>query len=82
MNQRIIEKLTDKDDRYAYALTEKIASESEKTDTWFSYFDDSVSYSVTQNHLSGTALFASLLRIFSGMTKTGLQIILINFSSI
>ena len=42
MNQPIIQKLTDKDDRYAYALTEKIASESEKTDTWFGYFDDFV----------------------------------------
>lgn len=40
MKENIIAKLTSKDDKYAYAVSEKIISESQDTDTWYEYFDD------------------------------------------
>ncbi|MCH3972979.1 MAG: SufBD protein [Oscillospiraceae bacterium] len=36
----IIAKLTSKDDKYACAISDKIISESQKTDEWYEYFDD------------------------------------------
>jgi len=40
MRENMIAKLTSKDDKYAYAISEKIISESQDTDTWYEYFDD------------------------------------------
>ena len=39
MEENIIEKLTAKDDKYAWAFTEKIISESKLTDVWYEYLD-------------------------------------------
>ncbi len=38
--KEILLKLTSKDDRYAYAIAEKIISESQDTDEWYEYFED------------------------------------------
>ncbi len=38
--QEIITKLTSKDDKYAWAIADKIISESQDTDKWYEYFDD------------------------------------------
>lgn len=43
MKENITAKLTDKDDKYAYAVTEKIIAESQKTDEWYECFDEFVS---------------------------------------
>ena len=43
MKENIIKNLTEKDDKYACALSEKIISESKETDEWYEYFDDFVS---------------------------------------
>ena len=40
MKENIIKNLTEKDDKYACALSEKIISESKETDEWYAYFDD------------------------------------------
>lgn len=40
MKENMIAKLTSKDDKYAYAIAERIISESQDTDTWYEYFDD------------------------------------------
>lgn len=40
MKENIIKNLTAKDDKYAWALSEKIISESKETDEWYEYFDD------------------------------------------
>lgn len=40
MTGNITAGLTAKDDKYAYALAEKIISESQETDEWYEYFDD------------------------------------------
>jgi len=40
MKENIVAKLTSKDDKFAYALSDKIISESQDTDTWYEYFDD------------------------------------------
>lgn len=40
MEDKITLKLTDKDNRYAYALASKIIAESQKTDEWYEYFDE------------------------------------------
>ena len=37
--QDIIAKLTAKDDKYAYAIADRIISESRDTDEWYEYFD-------------------------------------------
>ena len=37
--QDIIAKLTAKDDKYAYAIADKIISESQDTDKWYEFFD-------------------------------------------
>ncbi|MBE6837911.1 MAG: SufBD protein, partial [Ruminococcus sp.] len=37
--QGIIAKLTEKDDKYACAIADKIISESQDTDEWYEYFD-------------------------------------------
>ena len=37
--QDIIAKLTAKDDKYAYAIADKIISESQDTDEWYEFFD-------------------------------------------
>lgn len=39
MKQDVLEKLTSKDDKYACAYSEKIISESRKTDEWYDCFD-------------------------------------------
>lgn len=39
MEEIIIEKLTAKDDKYAWAFSEKIISESKLTDEWYEYLD-------------------------------------------
>ena len=39
--QEIIAKLTAKDDKYACAIADKIISESQDSDKWYEYFDDS-----------------------------------------
>lgn len=39
MEENITEKLTAKDDKYAWAFTEKIISESKLTDEWYEYLD-------------------------------------------
>ena len=38
--KEILVKLTSKDDKYAYAIAEKIISESQDTDEWYEYFED------------------------------------------
>ena len=38
--QEIITKLTSKDNKYAWAIADKIISESQDTDKWYEYFDD------------------------------------------
>lgn len=40
MKEHILAELTSKNDRYAWALTEKIVSESRETDQWYECFDD------------------------------------------
>lgn len=40
MKEGIVPKLTSKDDKYAWAIAEKIISESQETDQWYQYFDD------------------------------------------
>lgn len=40
MNENIVAGLTEKDDKYACALADKIISESQETDKWYKYFDD------------------------------------------
>lgn len=40
MGESITEKLTVKNDKYAYALADKIISESQVTDEWYEYFDE------------------------------------------
>lgn len=40
MKEDIVARLTAKDDQYAYALDEKIISESRDTDEWYEYLDD------------------------------------------
>ena len=40
MKEDIVARLTAKDDQYAYALAEKIISESRDTDEWYEYLDD------------------------------------------
>lgn len=40
MKENIVERLTAKDDHYAYAFADKIQSESQETDEWYEYFDD------------------------------------------
>ena len=39
MEENIIEKLTAKEDKYAWAFAEKIISESKLTDEWYEYLD-------------------------------------------
>ena len=41
--QEIIAKLTDKDDKFACAIADKIITESRETDAWYEYFDAFVS---------------------------------------
>ena len=41
--KEILLKLTSKDDKYAYAIADKIISESQDSDEWYEYFDDFVS---------------------------------------
>ena len=38
--KEILLKLTSKDDKYAYAIADKIISESQDSDEWYEYFDD------------------------------------------
>jgi len=38
--KEILIKLTSKDDKYAYAIADKIISESQDSDEWYEYFDD------------------------------------------
>jgi len=45
--QEIIAKLTEKDDKYACAIADKIISESQDTDDWYEYFD---SFASLLNH--------------------------------
>ena len=45
--QKIIAKLTEKDDKYACAIADKIISESQDTDDWYEYFD---SFASLLNH--------------------------------
>lgn len=40
MKENIIAKLTAADDKYAWAFTDKIISESQESDEWYEYFDD------------------------------------------
>lgn len=40
MISNVLLKLTAKDDKYAFTLTEKIIAESQETDEWYEYFDD------------------------------------------
>lgn len=40
MKEQILADLTSKNDRVAWALTEKIVSESQETDQWYDCFDD------------------------------------------
>lgn len=40
MKENVIAKLTDKDNKYAYAVSEKIIAESRETDEWYAYFDE------------------------------------------
>ena len=40
MQEDIIEELTSKDDKHAFAIMDKIVSESMDTDKWYKYFDD------------------------------------------
>lgn len=40
MQEDIITKLTSKDDKFACAFADKIISESQETDEWYTYFDD------------------------------------------
>lgn len=40
MKEHILSELTSKNDRYAWAMTEKIVSESQETDQWYECFDD------------------------------------------
>ena len=40
MKEHILAELTSKNDRYAWALTEKIVAESQETDQWYECFDD------------------------------------------
>lgn len=40
MKENIVAKLTEKDDKYACALADKIVSESQETGEWYEYFDD------------------------------------------
>lgn len=42
MKLDIIAKLTSKNDKYACAIADKIISESQDTDEWYTYFDDFV----------------------------------------
>ena len=43
MNKDILEILTSKEDKVAYAYTQKIVLESEESNKWYSYFDEFVS---------------------------------------
>ena len=38
--KEILLKLTSKDNKYAYAIADKIISESQDSDEWYEYFDD------------------------------------------
>ena len=38
--KEILLKLTSKDDKYAYAIADKIISESQDSDEWYEYFED------------------------------------------
>jgi len=49
MQQGVISELTSKDDKYAWEFTERIISESQKTDMWYEYFDD---FAALLNHPS------------------------------
>lgn len=40
MKENVIAKLTDKDNNYAYALSEKMIAQSRETDEWYTYFDE------------------------------------------
>ncbi len=40
MREDIITKLTSKNDKFACAFADKIISESQETDEWYTYFDD------------------------------------------
>ena len=40
MKENIVAKLTEKDDKYACALADKIVSESQEPDEWYEYFAD------------------------------------------
>ena len=39
MHENLITNLTSKDDKYAWAIADKIISESQDTDEWYGYFD-------------------------------------------
>ena len=47
MHENLIANLTSKDDKYAYAIADKIISESQDTDEWYGYFD---TFALLLNH--------------------------------